>query len=345
MHIIFGSLIFFLFFILAVFIAIIAVVHNTLPSETVNSHEQSKENDIDFVFTWVNASDKEWIARKEKYSNKGRCNTFDSRRFGSGEVTNIEIETSVKSVLRCAPWCRTIWIATDNQVPDFINTLNGKEKLKVKVVYHHTFFSDPDILPTFNSHTIEANLYNIPGLAQKFVYMNDDMYLSSLVHPSHFFNGDIPVYRPIVVANVNKYKIIKNVMAWSNPSSNEYLQASSNLSHYCNNFLIWRYKHHAVPLCKSYFSPKIYIPELSKSTNCLCTSRFRSGDDIPPIHCAVLEAHKRGCAGIYSGKKYQIKYMESFCDSYNMNTFHEICVNNVCNKEEALAMKSKILRL
>ena len=48
-----------------------------------------------------------------------------------------------------------------------------------------------DVLPagnvSFNSMSIEAYLYNIPGLAERFVYFNNDMMLNAPVEPSTFF--------------------------------------------------------------------------------------------------------------------------------------------------------------
>ena len=48
-----------------------------------------------------------------------------------------------------------------------------------------------DVLPagnvSFNSMSIEAYLYNIPGLAERFVYFNNDMMVNAPVEPSTFF--------------------------------------------------------------------------------------------------------------------------------------------------------------
>ena len=49
-----------------------------------------------------------------------------------------------------------------------------------------TFLVPPEGLPLFNSHAIEAWLHRIPGLAEQFVYFNDDFMLWDSVSPSTF---------------------------------------------------------------------------------------------------------------------------------------------------------------
>lgn len=49
-----------------------------------------------------------------------------------------------------------------------------------------------EFLPTFNSVTIEFFLYNIPGLTEQFIYMNDDMYLLNSVPQTLIFNKNKP---------------------------------------------------------------------------------------------------------------------------------------------------------
>ena len=38
------------------------------------------------------------------------------------------------------------------------------------------FFADPSVLPTHNSQAVECQLHHIPGLAEHFLYSNDDMF-------------------------------------------------------------------------------------------------------------------------------------------------------------------------
>ncbi|RLA50671.1 MAG: hypothetical protein DRR42_12445, partial [Gammaproteobacteria bacterium] len=48
---------------------------------------------------------------------------------------------------------------------------------------------------TFNSLSIETVLWRIPGLADRFIYFNDDFFLLADTVPEDFFVGDMPVLR------------------------------------------------------------------------------------------------------------------------------------------------------
>jgi hypothetical protein len=54
----------------------------------------------------------------------------------------------------------------------------------------HREIIDADYLPTFNSHAIEACLHRIPGLAEHFVYFNDDVFLGRALGWRAFFDEE-----------------------------------------------------------------------------------------------------------------------------------------------------------
>ena len=58
------------------------------------------------------------------------------------------------------------------------------------MVTHREIFRDRAALPTFNSHAIESQLHHIPGLAEHFIYFNDDVFLGRQVRPELFFHGN-----------------------------------------------------------------------------------------------------------------------------------------------------------
>ena len=51
-------------------------------------------------------------------------------------------------------------------------------------------------MPTFNSNVIEWNMHRIEGLAEQFVYFNDDMYLIDSVRSEDFFVNGLPCDHP-----------------------------------------------------------------------------------------------------------------------------------------------------
>ena len=93
----------------------------------------------------------------------------DAARFADHD----ELRFSLRSLEQFAPWINHVWIVTADQRPRWLTP----DHPWVSVVSHRDIFPDPDALPTFNSHAIEACLHRIPGLAEHFLYLNDDMLL------------------------------------------------------------------------------------------------------------------------------------------------------------------------
>jgi hypothetical protein len=76
-------------------------------------------------------------------------------------------------------------VASDTQVPAWVNKSN------VRVVYHNEFIPK-QFLPTFNSCTIEAFLWNISDLSDRIIYFNDDLFPIRKLRETDFFTDNIP---------------------------------------------------------------------------------------------------------------------------------------------------------
>jgi hypothetical protein len=156
----------------------------------------SKNFPIDAVITWVDGADPEHAQKLNAYLatlGEVRPRAANAIRFHhSGEL-----DYCVTSLLRFAPWIRTIYIVTDNQLPAIINRLRGTEyEARVVVVDHRVIFAGfEQYLPTFNSSSILAVLWRIPGLAEHFIFLNDDFALIQPVKPDDFFREGKVVLR------------------------------------------------------------------------------------------------------------------------------------------------------
>ena len=84
-----------------------------------------------------------------------------------------------------APWFNHIYLVTNGQAPPVWLDTNNPD---VTVVHHDQFFRNASHLPTFASPAIEVNMHLIPGLAEKFIYFNDDFALLNQVCPSDFIS-------------------------------------------------------------------------------------------------------------------------------------------------------------
>ncbi|MFI6316413.1 stealth conserved region 3 domain-containing protein [Nonomuraea sp. NPDC050556] len=135
---------------------------------------------IDAVYTWVDGSDPAWLARKAATGLAPSNADGGPGRYASRD----ELRYSLRSLAMHAPWIRTIWLVTDRQTPAWLDTAHPG----VRVVDHRDIFDDPGALPTFNSHAIETRLHHIDGLAEHFLYLNDDFFLGRPLTPGHFFH-------------------------------------------------------------------------------------------------------------------------------------------------------------
>ncbi|GAB5031142.1 n-acetylglucosamine-1-phosphotransferase subunits alpha beta-like [Nannochloropsis oceanica] len=93
-----------------------------------------------------------------------------------------ELRFSLRSLDRFAPWVRKVYLVTDNQIPKWLALDNPR----LEIIPHTAIFPNKSHLPVFSSPAIEAHLHRIPGLSQKFIYFNDDVFLAAPTYPEDF---------------------------------------------------------------------------------------------------------------------------------------------------------------
>lgn len=162
---------------------------------------------IDAVITWVDASDPAWRRRREQAAAAAAAATAaqrptDGEAAGTGAAAapdaagapavdrgehryrdRGELRYCLRSIAAHAPWIRHVFLVTDDQVPAWL----AADHPGITVVDHRDLFAEPEVLPVFNSHAIETQLHRIPGLAEHFVYFNDDIFLGRSQRPQNFF--------------------------------------------------------------------------------------------------------------------------------------------------------------
>lgn len=180
-------------------------------------------------------------------------------------------------------------------MPSWLDTANEK----LKVVNHKDFIPEK-YLPTFSSHAIELNLHRIKGLAEQFVYFNDDIFLTSYVRPEDFFKNSKPCDTAalnciffgkdsaghyngsdltLINSHFNKAECLKkNVGVWFNPKNGLRNVLKTLLLLPWKWFPGFYYQHAANGFLKSNFEEVWKAePELLNST---CSHRFRKSDDL-----------------------------------------------------------------
>jgi hypothetical protein len=181
--------------------------------------------DIDAVFTWVDGSDPAWQEKKRRrLKEMGRAPLHETAANDARYAQIDELRYALRAVARYAPWLRRTFLVTDGQRPPWLED----EYPHVTLVRHDEIFSDPAALPTFNSHAIESRLHHIPGLAERYLYVNDDIFLGHYLHPTDFFtesglprlfpthdaipDGPVsPKDRPVVAAAKNNSNLLRTL--------------------------------------------------------------------------------------------------------------------------------------
>lgn len=249
--------------------------------------------DIDFVVTWVNMDDPEWQNEFSKYScdANNTKNGISKARFRDYGF----LKYWFRGVEKFAPWVRKIHFVTSGQKPEWLDENNPKIHL-----VNHKDFIPAEFLPTYNSVVIERYMYRIEGLAEHFVYFNDDFYIIDKLSPERFFKNGLPcdiavfAYNPswsqwyVRIKNnirlINRHFDKKEVMRrwhdkWFDKSYGSKARWNYLLRFY-GKFVTLRVPHNAQPYLKKTFE-EVWAAEEAELTR-TSVNRFRALDDYTP---------------------------------------------------------------
>lgn len=148
---------------------------------------------IDAVITWVDGNDPVHRQKRREYATAQMLESIDVA--GDTRFVEVgEIVWCVASLNRFAPWLNKIYIVTDGQDPGlepFLKRNFPDGYIPVEIIDHKTIFRDyEEYLPTFNSISLEAMTWRIPGLSDCFIEFNDDLMLAAPVSETDFFTED-----------------------------------------------------------------------------------------------------------------------------------------------------------
>ncbi|XP_031714770.1 N-acetylglucosamine-1-phosphotransferase subunits alpha/beta [Anarrhichthys ocellatus] len=159
--------------------ASIALLHLKSPQDFTDLTQQAKKNlTLDGKELTISPGYLFWDLTAISQSKQDE--DVSASRFEDNE----ELRYSLRSVERHAPWVRHIFIVTNGQIPSWLNLDNPR----VTVVPHQDIFQNNSHLPTFSSPSIETHIHRIPGLSQKFIYLNDDVMFGKDVWPDDFYS-------------------------------------------------------------------------------------------------------------------------------------------------------------
>jgi hypothetical protein len=135
---------------------------------------------VDVVYTWV---DDRWPGYRDqlaRYSDKP--DDLDPGRTRD----NLDLmRYSLRGLEKAFPMLGTVYLLSCRpQVPAWLDTSNPR----LRIIHHDEIMSD-SILPTFNSLAIITHLHLLPGLSDKFLYLEDDMLIRPALKLSDLETG------------------------------------------------------------------------------------------------------------------------------------------------------------
>lgn len=150
--------------------------------------DRTEDFEIDAVYTWVNHADPDWKAMHAEWTSRGKSSPAAAQADDADALTrfhnNDELRYSLRSLEANTPWLRRIFVFSNCTPPAWLRT----DHPKVTWVRHEEVIP-AEYLPTFNSHVIESYLHRIPGLAERFIYLNDDFVITQEMTKGDFFTG------------------------------------------------------------------------------------------------------------------------------------------------------------
>lgn len=165
---------------------------------------------IDFVVTWLDSTDEEW-QRQFAYYKEQCTGRTEAARFRNMNIFRYWF----RAVEQYAPWVNKIFLVTNGTFPKWINDEHPK-----LVLVKHSDYIPEELLPTFNSRTIELFMHRIKGLSEQFVYFNDDFFLNAPVLPEYYFHDGLPcdcneesMMNVPIYNNQDKYGIYMSILA------------------------------------------------------------------------------------------------------------------------------------
>lgn len=326
--------------------------------------EKQAAHPIDFVLLWVDGSDPEWLASKQRWQKESGCPGPPAEQETDEQNGNVRYRDNgllrhwFRAVERFAPWVRRVFFVTCGQKPEWLDESCPRLRL-----VSHAEFMPPEYLPTFNCRPVHFCLHFIPDLSERFVLFDDDMFLLRPVRPEDYFRGGLPVLdaslRPMGFmydrpwlrsAHNNAYEVNSHLhvsrLVWENRRK-WFDVLTLGPVRALSNFVYWRlngtlpgkdYGHLPVPHLKSTFAEiRRQCPEAVERT---CRDRFRSHDHVTQWLAAAWnlatgrfspEARPRGNAVLVVDRG----NVDTACRTIREQVHSQICLNDSGGDEES----------
>ncbi|WP_418485424.1 Stealth CR1 domain-containing protein [Eshraghiella crossota] len=321
--------------------------------------------DIDVVIPWVDPTDKEWQASKNKFLKDLNNDKVDNSENRFRDWDNFKYV--FRGIDKFMPWVHKIYLITCGQVPDWMN----KEADDRLVIVNHSDYIPKEYLPTFSSHPIELNLHRIKELSEHFIYLNDDYFVINETSPEDFFVDGLPcdyaledpitpdhkdIFNNILINNMvllNSHYDRRTVLKEQKKKFYSMCDKKAFVTNMClrplkrNHFFGLHYSHLASNILKSTIE-KVWTEnrEILEATS---SHKFRNADDVNQF-IFKNEQYVTGKFHPYNinrfGRAIQLDdttegAVEDVCRTITDSGYKMICIND-CNIEDFDNTRTKI---
>lgn len=321
--------------------------------------------DIDVVIPWVDPTDKEWQASKNKFLKDLNNDKVDNSENRFRDWDNFKYV--FRGIDKFMPWVHKIYLITCGQVPDWMN----KESDDRLVIVNHSDYIPKEYLPTFSSHPIELNLHRIKELSEHFIYLNDDYFVINETSPEDFFVDGLPcdyaledpitpdhkdIFNNILINNMvllNSHYDRRTVLKEQKKKFYSMCDKKAFITNMCfrplkrNHFFGLHYSHLASNILKSTIE-KVWTEnrEILEATS---SHKFRNADDVNQF-IFKNEQYVTGKFHPYNinrfGRAIQLDdtiegAVEDVCRTITDSDYKMICIND-CNIEDFDNTRTKI---
>ncbi len=321
--------------------------------------------DIDVVIPWVDPTDKEWQASKNKFLEDLNNDKVDNSENRFRDWDNFKYV--FRGIDKFMPWVHKIYLITCGQVPDWMN----KEADDRLVIVNHSDYIPKEYLPTFSSHPIELNLHRIKELSEHFIYLNDDYFVINETSPEDFFVDGLPcdyaledpitpdhkdIFNNILINNMvllNSHYDRRTVLKEQKKKFYSMCDKKAFVTNMCfrplkrNHFFGLHYSHLASNILKSTIE-KVWTEnrEILEATS---SHKFRNADDVNQF-IFKNEQYVTGKFHPYNinrfGRAIQLDdtiegAVEDVCRTITDSDYKMICIND-CNIEDFDNTRTKI---
>lgn len=201
---------------------------------------------IDIVYLWVDGADPVWRGKRQTaYTEWVRQHPDALAAYGNSAGRyrdNGELRFNLRALEKFFPGHGQVYLVTDRQTPSWLQT-----HPRMTLIDHRELMPAAQT-PVFDSAHIESYLHHIPGLSERFLYLNDDVFLGAPVEPDWWFGERLKVFAEATpVADYNALQPHETALVNASIASKDWLH--QRYPHYRHDARV--YAHAPRPMLKS----------------------------------------------------------------------------------------------